>query len=110
MSGGTVSITDESFQSEVLNSDVPVLVDFWAPWCAPCQIVGPILEELAAEYDGQLQIAKVNTQEHAFHAVQLGVRGIPTMILFKDGVEKDRLVGAMPKSELRLWIDRAVSN
>lgn len=110
MPSRTVSVTDEQFPSTVLESELPVLVDFWAPWCGPCQLVGPVLEELAGEYAGRLRIAKVNTEEDQGQSRKYNVEGIPTMILFKDGVEADRIVGALPKPLLKLWIERAVRN
>jgi len=109
MSGaGTFSITDASFEKDVLQSDLPVLVDFWAPWCAPCRIVGPVVEEIASQYNGKLKVGKVNTDEDAMRANMLGIRGIPTLILFKDGKEADRVVGAVPKAMLTQMIDRAI--
>ena len=98
MAGKTVAVTDEDFEQKVLKSDKPVIVDFWAPWCGPCRAVAPILEELASEYDGKVVVAKVNTDEHPNHAGKLGIMAIPTLIMFKDGKEVDRIQGAGPKS------------
>ncbi len=103
--GKTVAVTDASFQQEVLDSDKLVMVDFWAPWCGPCRAVAPILEELAGEYADKMTIAKVNTDEDAQNASKLMVRGIPTLIFFRDGKEVDRIVGAGPKSMYKTKID-----
>jgi thioredoxin 1 len=109
MSAQPVQVTDTQFESVVLDSDGPVLVDFWAPWCMPCRMVAPVLEELASEYEGRLLIAKVNTDEDFQAAQQYRVQGIPTMILFNRGVEVDRTVGALPKPQLESWIESTVS-
>jgi thioredoxin 1 len=95
-----VEVSDSTYQSEVIESSIPVLVDFWAPWCGPCRMVGPILEEIASEQDSRLKIAKVNVDEHQQHAGQLGVFNIPTMILYKDGQPVEKIVGALPKNQL----------
>ena len=109
MSEATFPVSDAEFHKEVIESELPVLVDFWAPWCGPCQRIGPILEELAGEYAGRLRIAKVNTEENQVQAGEYGVRGIPTMILFKNGNEVDRIVGALPKLVLQLWLEESIA-
>ncbi len=103
-------ITDEQFDDTVVKSDVPVVVDFWAPWCGPCRMIAPTLEELAGEYGEKVVIAKVNTDENPLSAQRLGVQGIPTMVLFKDGAEVDRVVGALPKANLKQWIDSTLES
>ena len=105
MAANIRTITDDSFENDVLNSDLPVLVDFWAPWCGPCMTIGPILEEVAKEYEGKITIVKYNVDDNYDKLAKYGVKGIPTLILFKDGVVKATKVGAMSKSELTTFID-----
>ncbi|HWW64669.1 MAG TPA: thioredoxin [Sphingomonadaceae bacterium] len=104
----TKTVTDTSFQNDVLSATGPVVVDFWAEWCGPCRSIGPALEEIAEELDGKVTIAKLNIDENPDAPSQYGVRGIPTMILFKGGVPAATQVGAAPKSHLKRWIEGAL--
>ena len=104
----TVAVTDDTFDAEVRQADVPVVVDFWAEWCGPCKQIGPALEELSAEYEGKVKIAKVNVDENPNSPAQLGVRGIPALFLFKDGQVVSNKTGAAPKAALKGWIDESV--
>jgi thioredoxin 1 len=99
-------VTDSTFKQEVLESEVPVLVDFWAPWCGPCRMVGPIVEEIATQYEGQIKVVKVNTDENPAVASQYGIRSIPTLMVFKDGQRVDMVVGAVPKTTLSSTLDK----
>ena len=101
----TKAITDDSFNSDVLNADGPVLVDFWAEWCGPCKMIGPSLEELSEELGERVTITKLNIDENPDAPGQYGVRGIPTMILFKAGVPAATKVGAAPKGQLKAWLE-----
>jgi thioredoxin 1 len=108
MAGDVAEITDSEFENKVLNSDVPVLVDFWAPWCGPCKSIAPVLEEIAAELKGQLSIVKVNVDDNPRSPAEFSVRAIPNMILFKGGKEVDRIVGAVPKDQLIETLKKAL--
>ena len=101
-------VSDDSFDTDVLKSGVPVLVDFWAEWCGPCKMIAPALEEIAAEMDGKVQIAKVNIDENPQTPQKYGVRGIPTLMLFKDGQVAATKVGALPKTQLAEWVESVI--
>ena len=108
MSQTIASLTDETFSGDVTSSKEPVLVDFWAPWCAPCRAITPVLEALAKEYEGKLRIVKVNVDENPDSPAVLGVRGIPALFMFKDGQVVSNKVGAAPKAALENWIKSAI--
>jgi thioredoxin 1 len=108
MAKDTVTVQDASFKAEVLDSSVPVLVDFWATWCAPCKAIAPALDELATQYKGKVKIAKVDVDESNGVAQQYGIRSIPTLLLFKGGKVVDQLVGAVPKTKLEDTIKKAL--
>ncbi len=93
-------VSDESFDKEVLQADLPVLIDFWAPWCGPCKAIAPVVAELAKEYDGKLKVVKMNVDDNPQTPSKYGVRGIPNLILFKGGQVRDQIVGAVPKAQL----------
>ncbi len=104
----TVAVTDETFDAEVKQSDIPVVVDFWAEWCGPCKQIGPALEELSDEYAGKVKIAKLNVDENPNMPAELGIRGIPALFLYKNGEVVSNKTGAAPKSALQSWIDGAI--
>ena len=104
----TTAVTDATFQTEVMESDTPVVVDFWAEWCGPCKQIGPALEELSDEYGDAVKIVKVNVDENPQSPGQFGVRGIPALFLVKDGEVVSNKIGAAPKAQLKSWIDEAV--
>lgn len=105
---GSTSVNDNNFQSEVLESDSPVLVDFWAEWCGPCKALSPVIDEIAAEMAGKIKIVKINIEEAPEAPTKYGVRGVPTLMIFKNGQVVDTRVGGMPKGQLSEWIENAV--
>ncbi len=102
----TPQVTDEKFKDEVLDSDVPVLVDFWAPWCGPCRMVAPVVDEIAEQYQGKIKVFKLNTDENPNTASQYGIRSIPTLMIFKGGQRVDMVVGAVPKTTLASTLEK----
>lgn len=104
----TVPVTDATFDNEVKNSDLPVIVDFWAEWCGPCKQIGPALEELSEEFEGKIKIVKVDVDANPNSPSQLGVRGIPALFMFKDGEVVSNKVGAAPKASLQSWIEETI--
>ena len=106
----TMEVTDSTFDQEVIKSDTPVLVDFWADWCAPCKMIAPLVEELAEEYDGQVKFAKLDVDSNPQTAMTYGVRGIPTLLIFSDGQPVKQVVGAVPKSVLKKNLDEALAS
>jgi len=95
-----ITITDDNFDTEVLKSDTPVLIDFWAVWCGPCRMIAPIVEELASEYSGKLKIGKLDVDNNQQSSIKYGVRSIPTLLIFKGGQLKDTIIGAIPKAQI----------
>ena len=104
------AVTDSSFKQDVLESEIPVLVDFWAPWCGPCRMVAPVVEEIAQQYEGQVKVVKVNTDENPSVASQYGIRSIPTLMIFKGGQRVDMVVGAVPKTTLANTLEKHIDS
>ena len=103
-----IHLSDDTFQKEVIESSIPVLVDYWAEWCGPCKMIAPILDDLVSEYDGKLKIAKLNIDENPQTPAKFGIRGIPTLMIFKDGNPEATKVGALSKSQLTAFIDSTI--
>ena len=108
MSDQIVHVSDATFDAEVLNSDIPVLVDFWAEWCGPCKMIAPVLDEIADEYEGRLKIAKVDVDANKNAAQKYGIRGIPTLMVFKNGEAQATKVGALSKSQLEEFVNESL--
>jgi thioredoxin 1 len=109
MAGSYIEVTDQDFEEKVLQSSTPVVVDYWAPWCGPCRMMAPIFEELSTQYHEQMQFAKMNTDDHQNIPMSLGIRGIPTLIFFKDGREVSRIVGAIPLGRFKQEIESVLA-
>jgi thioredoxin 1 len=103
-----LQVTDASFKQDVLDSDIPVLVDFWAPWCGPCRMVAPVVDEIAQQYEGKVKVVKLNTDENPNVASQYGIRSIPTLMIFKGGQRVDMVVGAVPKTTLANTLEKYI--
>lgn len=107
--GHPTNVTDSDFEDQVVNADTPVLVDFWADWCAPCKMIAPIVEELADEFDGKVKFTKLDVDSNPKSAMAYGIRGIPTLLIFKGGQPVDQIVGAVPKKALKSKIEAAIA-
>ena len=103
-----IEINDSNFKSEVTDSQIPVLVDFWAPWCGPCKMIAPVLEEISKEYEGKIKVVKLNIDENQSTATDYGVRSIPTLILFKEGKEFEKMIGVQSKENLKQMVDKSL--
>jgi thioredoxin 1 len=103
-----LEISDANFKSEVIESSMPVLVDFWAPWCGPCKMIAPVLDELAKEYEGKIKIVKLNVDDNQGTATEFGIKGIPTLILFKDGKVLEQTIGAQSKELLKKMVEKSL--
>lgn len=108
MSEDVINVADSNFDAVILKSETPALVDFWASWCAPCRAIAPLVDEIAAQYKGRVRVAKMNVDENQSTPGKYGVRGIPTLILFKDGKVVDQLVGAVPKSQIKELVEKGL--
>ena len=108
-SDAIIEISDSNFESEVVNSDLPVLIDFWAPWCGPCRAIAPLVEEISSSYAGKIKVGKMNVDENQSTTMKFGIRSIPTLIMFKGGEAVDQIIGAVPKSEIERVVEKSLS-
>ncbi|MGD9651667.1 MAG: thioredoxin [Candidatus Dadabacteria bacterium] len=107
-SNGIIDLSDANFETEVINSETPVLVDFWAPWCGPCRAIAPSIEEISASYEGRLKVGKLNVDENQQTTMKFGIRSIPTLIVFKGGQAVEQIIGAVPKGEIEKAVGKAL--
>lgn len=108
-SDAIIELSDSTFESEVVNSDVPVLVDFWAPWCGPCRAIAPIVEEISSSYEGKIKVGRMNVDENQSTTMKFGIRSIPTIIMFKGGEAVDQIIGAVPKGEIERVVEKSLA-
>jgi thioredoxin 1 len=108
-SGKVIEFSDANFDDEVINSDIPVLVDFWAPWCGPCRIIAPVVEEISESHDGKIKVGKLNVDNNQQTSMKFGIRSIPTLLVFKNGEIFEQIIGAVPKTEIERVVDSAIS-
>lgn len=108
-SDAIIELSDSTFESEVVNSDLPVLVDFWAPWCGPCRAIAPLVEEISSSYEGKIKVGRMNVDENQSTTMKFGIRSIPTIIMFKDGEAVDQIIGAVPKGEIERVVEKSLA-
>ncbi|MCZ6791619.1 MAG: thioredoxin [Candidatus Dadabacteria bacterium] len=108
-SDSIIELSDSTFETEVVKSDLPVLVDFWAPWCGPCRAIAPIVEEISSSYEGKIKVGRMNVDENQSTTMKFGIRSIPTIIMFKGGEAVDQIIGAVPKGEIERVVDKSLA-